>query len=143
MAVSVGIGVLEGTRLLVWVSVGVSVAVHVSEGVAVGRAGKSGRATAPVMINETQAIDIKTSTKDIPKKRQPADLCRLRSGQLALLRLTCMEWMPAQKLKKAPSKPSKMAIMRPVRIPMLVIIAYGPFPPNTPNFLPYSGGARK
>ena len=99
MAVSVGIGVLEGTRLLVWVSVGVSVAVHVNEGVAEGRAGKSGRATAPVIIKETQAIDNRTSRKDIPKKRQPADRCRLRSGQLALRRLICIEWMPARKLK--------------------------------------------
>jgi hypothetical protein len=36
-----------------------------------------------------------------------------------------MEWEPARILKKAPSKPEEMAMMRPVRISMRFIIAYG------------------
>jgi UDP-3-O-[3-hydroxymyristoyl] glucosamine N-acyltransferase len=99
IGVSVGTGVSVARNGLVGVSDGVIVAVHVGVAVADAAAGKSGRVPAPLIIKETQAIDRKTSPKDSPKKRLPADLCRLRSGQLALRRLTCMEWMPARKLK--------------------------------------------
>jgi hypothetical protein len=87
IGVPVGTGVLVQTGVFVWVSDGTSEAVHVGEGVAEARAARSGRATAPVIMNETQAMDIKTRKTVSPKKRQPAALCLLRSGQLALRRL--------------------------------------------------------
>ena len=67
IGVSVGMDVLVGTGELVFVSDGVSVAVQVSEGVAVARAGMSGRITAPVIIKETHAIDINTRITESPK----------------------------------------------------------------------------
>jgi hypothetical protein len=121
IGVSVGTGVPVGTGEFVCVSEGVSVAVHVSEGVREAKI--IGRITAPVTINERHAIENKTITNASPKYRHPAALCRLRSGQLALRRLTCRERIPARKAKKAPSKPRIRIMMRPVRNPMGVIIA--------------------
>ena len=123
VGVSVGASVLVETSVSVWVSEGVMVKVDVGMGVRKERF--NGWATAPVIMKETQAMDIRTKRKDRPKNRQPEDLWRLRSGQLALLRLTCIAWIPARKLKKAPNRPRRMAIMRPVRKPIRMIIAYG------------------
>ena len=63
IGVSVGKGVLVGTGGFVWVSEGISVAVHVGEGI--GEAKSSGRITTPVIpviIKETHAMENKTST---------------------------------------------------------------------------------
>ena len=73
IGVSVGTGVLVQAGVFVCVSVGDSVAVQVGEGVTDAEAGAgtreriSGRATAPVIMNETQAMDIKTRKTVSPK----------------------------------------------------------------------------
>jgi hypothetical protein len=64
-AVSVGTGVLLGKYAMVCVSVGVMVAV--ADGAGVGEGGVASRATAPVIIKETQAIDNNIRTMVIPK----------------------------------------------------------------------------
>jgi hypothetical protein len=121
VGVSVGEAVLVHTVVYVCVSEGVFVAVQPGE--ATGEERMTGWITPPVMIKETQAISKRTTKIAIPKKREPATLCRCRSGQLAWRRLICMEWMPARKAKKAPTKPRRMKIIRPVRMPIEVIIA--------------------
>jgi hypothetical protein len=64
-AVSDGKGVLVGKYAIVCVSVGVMVAV--ADGAGVGEGGVASRATAPVIMKETQAIDNNIRTMVIPK----------------------------------------------------------------------------
>jgi tetrahydrodipicolinate N-succinyltransferase len=63
--VSVGMGALVQTGVFICVSDGAIVAVHAGEGV--GEAKITRRATTPVIIKETQAMDNKTRTIASPK----------------------------------------------------------------------------
>jgi hypothetical protein len=112
--VSVGAGISVTTGEMVCTAAGVMVAVRSNE--AAGVEGTTGLAYFPLRTNALPAMTITIKINASPKYLRPAAIRLRRSGQLARRRLICMEWEPARILTKAPSKPKKMAMMRPVRI---------------------------
>lgn len=147
--VSVGKGVWLGSRVLVNVGAGVEVRVGVSvnagvlvtagvfvavldgtlveviTGEAFGEVRRTGSEIFPFRKITTPAAIITIKIKASPKYRRPAAIRLRRSGQLAWRRLSCNERRPARILKKIPSKPREMKMMRPMDMPMRFIIAYG------------------
>jgi hypothetical protein len=146
VGVSVGAGVLVRAGVFVCVSEGTFVVVHSGE--AEGEVRNTDWVTSPVKIIPAPATIVTIKINASPKYRQPAAICLRRSGQLAWRRLTCKERTPARILKKTPSKPRKMAMMRPIGMPMQFIIACGEdrcathFKSAT-HILLYSKGLRK
>jgi hypothetical protein len=106
------VGAVVPVQASVFVRVSDETVVAVHSGMAAGVERVTGRVIFPVKRRTTQTILKAIKINARPKYRR-LDAIRLpRSGQLAWRRLLCKECRPARKLKKAPSKPMAMAMMR-------------------------------